>query len=432
MTPIHLILIGDELLMGKRQDRHLQRIASSLADRGAELASCETIRDLPGSVTEAVSRRLSENTLILTTGGLGPTLDDLTREGISAATGVGLRFDELLWGNLKQRYERRGRKISESSRSQALVPERGTFFPNHHGTAPGLVFEPVEPAGSLVVALPGPPRELNPMWDEQALPYLAERFQWPPPPNRILIRFVMAPEAGIDEKMRPILAQNQEIGLSSLIRIGRVDVTLSLPVDFPNGVGVLKSVASATEEAFPNQVFDHTDFLAGETKGMLEFEQVILNLLRDRKEMLACAESCTGGTISKWLTDFPGSSDVFLGGTVSYHNRLKERFLQVDPETLESEGAASEATAGQMVRGLLEATGADWGIAVTGIAGPGGGTEEKPVGLVYIGVGDRDEVEVRRFEFPGDREMVREMAANAALWMLWKKLIDRTTQRIES
>ncbi len=423
MNPIHLVIIGDELLAGKRQDKHLQRIASTLAKRGADLTTCESIRDFPGAVTETVKKNLAPNTLIITTGGLGPTLDDLTREGISAATGTGLRFDESLWANLKQRFERRGRKISDSSKSQALVPEKGSFFQNHFGTAPGLVFECEDFPNSLVVALPGPPRELNPMWDDQALPFLAQKYQWPAPPNRILLRFIMAPEAGIDEKMRPVLVNYPDVGLSSLIRIGRVDVTLSLPSDFPNSIGVLRGIADATEDKFPKHVFSRAESMDTEPDPVSDLEEVVMQLLRERGQTLSCAESCTGGLISKWLTDYPGSSDVFWGGLIAYDNSVKANLLHVSEKTLAEEGAVSECTAHEMVKGLLTDMSTDWGIGVTGVAGPGGGTQEKPVGLVYIAVGNQKRIETKRFEFPGNREFVRELSANAALWILWRRLI---------
>jgi len=163
MTRIHLILIGDELLSGKRQDLHLRRIASSLERRGARVESAEILLDLPGEVARAVEGRLEPDSLIITTGGLGPTLDDLTREALSEATGVRLVEEPSLLESLKKRYERAGRKLSSSNRSQTLVPEKGTFFPNDRGTAPGLVFEPDSIANCRVIALPGPPRELNPM-----------------------------------------------------------------------------------------------------------------------------------------------------------------------------------------------------------------------------------------------------------------------------
>jgi len=422
MNPIHLVIIGDELLAGKRQDKHLQKIASTLADRGAELTSCESIRDVPGSVSDSIKKHLDRKTLIITTGGLGPTVDDLTREGISEATGTGLRFGEDLWNNLKERYERRGRKISESSRSQALVPEKGTFFSNDFGTAPGLVFECADYPESLVVALPGPPRELNPMWENQALPYLVERYDWPAPPKRILLRFVMAPEAGIDEKMRPILKAHPDVHLSSLIRIGRVDVTISLPSDYPENVPLLRDIADRTQEAFQDFVFHRSEFTGERPDRLLDLEEVVMGHLRERRETLSCAESCTGGLVAKWLTDYPGSSDVFWGGVVAYDNSLKENLLRVPPTILETEGAVSEPTSKAMVEGLLDTTRTDWGIAITGIAGPGGGTPDKPVGLVYVAVGNRREIEVKRYELPGDREIVRELSASAALWLLWRHL----------
>ncbi|MBK7495509.1 MAG: competence/damage-inducible protein A [Candidatus Omnitrophica bacterium] len=189
MNPIHLILIGDELLSGKRRDLHLQTIAQSLALHGARVASCEVIHDQAGEEEACVRRYLAPGAVIVTTGGLGPTLDDLTREGLSKATGVGLREEPELWEDLRHRYERMGRPISSSNRSQALVPEHGTWFHNDHGTAPGLVFEPPDWPDCTVIALPGPPWDWNPMWHEQALPYLIHRYQWPSPPHSILLRF---------------------------------------------------------------------------------------------------------------------------------------------------------------------------------------------------------------------------------------------------
>ena len=421
-NPIHLILIGDELLSGKRQDLHLRRVASDLTRLGARVETCEVIRDEPGAVADAVRRRLAPGAIILTTGGLGPTLDDLTREGISEATGVGLREESEIWEDLKQRFERAGRKISESNRSQALVPEKGVYFINVNGTAPGLVFEPPGLEGCRVVALPGPPRELVPMWDNQVLPYLREVYAWPPCPYAVLMRFVLVGESNIDEKMRPLLAPYPEISLSSLIRIARVDVTLSVAREDARGQERLHSVVSETQALFGEFLYETLALSEDSDSPPREFEQVIADLLRQRGETAALAESCTGGLVSKYLTDFAGSSDVFKGGVVSYHNDLKRDLLGVPEAVLSAHGAVSEETAKAMALGVAARTGAEWGLAITGIAGPGGGTEAKPIGLVWIALAGKGEVATRRYEFPGDREWVRERAAVAALRLLWLSL----------
>lgn len=423
MKTIHLILIGDELLSGQRRDLHLQTLASDLTAHGVRIASCEVIRDEEGAVARTVARYLAPGALIITTGGLGPTLDDLTREGIASATGVKLREDAHLWEDLKVRYQRMGRTLSDTNRSQALVPVQGTFFPNAHGTAPGLVFEPSNLEGCRVVALPGPPRELNPMWKEQALPYLAEIYNWPPPPNTVCLRFAQMGESNIDEKIRPLVAPYPKIEISSLIRIARVDVTLRLPADYPDGQAILSGIASQARELFKEYTYEYKEHFGSSRPKPLDLEEVVSNLLRARGEKLATAESCTGGIIASWMTEFPGSSDVFLGGVVSYHNSLKENLLGVLPETLDRAGAVSEETVREMAQGVLKTTGADWGIAVSGIAGPSGGMPDKPVGLVWIAVGNRQEIEARWFEFPGGRDAVRERAAVAALRLLWCRLI---------
>jgi nicotinamide-nucleotide amidase len=425
MSAIHLILIGDELLSGQRRDLHLQTLAADLTARGARVATCEVIRDEEGAVARAVARFLAPGALIITTGGLGPTLDDLTREGIANATGVRLREDAGLWEDLKVRFQRMGRKISDSNRSQALVPVQGTFFPNAHGTAPGLVFEPPSIEGCCVMALPGPPRELNPMWREQAIPFLAERCNWPPPPFAVHMRFAQMGESSIDEKMRPLLAPYPGIELSSLIRIARVDVTLRLPADYPEGQRILQEIADQTCEEFKAYAYERKDYFDASRPSALDLEEVVSNLLRSRGEKLATAESCTGGMIASWMTDFPGSSDVFLGGVVSYHNSLKENLLGVLPETLDRTGAVSEQTVREMAEGVIQATGADWGVAVSGVAGPSGGTQDKPVGLVWIAVGNGERIDTHRYEFPGGRDAVRERAAVTALRLLWLRLLGR-------
>ncbi len=425
MNTIHLVLIGDELLSGQRRDLHLQTLAADLTAHGARVATCEVIRDEEGAVAKSVARYLAPGALIITTGGLGPTLDDLTREGIASATGVGLHEDAVLWEDLKVRYQRMGRTLSESNRSQALVPIHGIHFPNVQGTAPGLVFEPPSIKDCRVVALPGPPRELNPMWREQALPFLVERCNWPPPPNAIYLRFAQMGESNIDEKMRPLLAPYPEIELSSLIRTARVDVTLRLRADYPGGRTILRNIAVQTFAQLKEYIYEYREHFGLTRPKPIDLEEVVSGLLRLRGERMATAESCTGGLISTWMTEFAGSSDVFLGSVVSYHNRLKENLLGVLPETLTKEGAVSEKTVREMVEGVLRTTGADWGVAVSGIAGPTGGTPEKPVGLVWIAVGNQGRIDMHRYEFPGGRDAVRERTAVAALRLLWLRLLER-------
>lgn len=424
MNPIHLIIIGDELLNGKRQDRHLKTITSDLGALGQTVTTCEIIRDEEGAVADCIRRRLAPNAIVVTTGGLGPTVDDLTREGIAQATSVGLREESSLWEDLKVRFERMGRTISDSNRSQALVPERGTFFQNPHGTAPGLVFEPVDYPNAVVVALPGPPRELNPMWKDQALPYLRARYAWPVPAPRVLLRFSQLGESRIDEVMRPWLSERTDIEVSSLFRLGRVDVSLQARTRSTETLKAIREIAAKTRQAFEHYIYEYVEAVDGDDPVPRELEEVVEDLLRKRGEKVATAESCSGGLVAKCLTDIPGSSDVVAGGIVAYSNDLKVHLLNVPPRTLEEFGAVSEEVVAEMAKGALEATGADWAISVSGIAGPGGGTPEKPVGLVWIGIGNRDRVECHRTEFPGDRETVRDRSVVVSLRLLWQRLLE--------
>jgi nicotinamide-nucleotide amidase len=260
------------------------------------------------------------------------------------------------------------------------------------------------------------------MWRDSALPYLEKKFSWPPPPMMAQMRFALIGESSIDEKMRPLIQPYPDIVLSSLIRIGRVDVTLSLPLGYPDGERILEEISQETMERLPEFAYDYQDNLNGHEFQPKDLEEVVGVRLRGSGETVSVAESCTGGLLAKYLTDFPGSSDFFAGGIVSYSNDLKREILGVSWTTLEKKGAVSEETASEMVEGILRRTGSDWGLALTGIAGPGGGTAEKPVGLVYIGVGNREDRKVHRYEFPGDREAIRERSVVAALRLLWWRI----------
>jgi len=239
-----------------------------------------------------------------------------------------------------------------------------------------------------------------------------------------MLRFVMMGESSIDEAMRPLLAPYPDVGLSSLIRIGRVDVTLSLASEYPDGRKLLRGIAEETRNRFPKYVYEYTERFDTVEKKPLDLEEVVSGMLLERNEKLAVAESCTGGLLGKSLTDFPGSSRVFLGGVVSYDDKLKRELLGVSEATLGKFGAVSEETATEMVQGLLGRTGADWGLSVTGIAGPEGGSDTKPVGLVYVGIGGSEGVKVSRYEFTGGRDVVRHRSVVAALRLLWLKLKD--------
>jgi nicotinamide-nucleotide amidase len=405
-----IVSVGTELLLGQIEDTNATAAARVLAEAGVTCQRRQTVGDNLDRLTEAVRQALSRADLVLTIGGLGPTEDDLTREAIAAALEVPLETDDELLARLQESVQARGVPWVHSLARQALRPTGSRVLPNAIGTAVGFICEKGRKA---VTALPGPPREFSAMLDEHVRPYLATRGGGVRIVSRVL-RVAGMGESLMEEKVRPLLGSGNPT-LAPLAKSGEAH---------------LRITARGEDEITIRHLLDDME---GEVRARLgdvvygvdeeTLEACVLSLLRDRKVTLATAESCTGGLLGGRLTSVPGSSDVYLGGYVTYSNEMKLRALGVAERLLREHGAASEECARAMAEGARRATGADWAVSVTGIAGPTGGTPEKPVGLVFVGLADEAASVATQHRFGGDREAVRHRSTQAALALLRKAVL---------
>jgi nicotinamide-nucleotide amidase len=418
---IELINTGSELMLGRVLNTHQQWLCGRLADLGLVVSRQVAVPDTAKDIEEAVREGLSRADLIITTGGLGPTSDDLTRDLIARLLGMGLKEDSAVLAHIKTFFEARQRPMPERTKVQALVPEGARVLPNPHGTAPGLAIEvPTNPfrqgKPSWLVMLPGPPRELRPMFSETVAPLIQRLWPSDHPFVCRTLRTTGIGESMVQEKIGGPLEELERagLGLGYCARPGQVDVRLSA-----SGAGAGKRVEQA-EGVVRELLGQHIYGLENE-----ELEEVLIRLLIERKETLAVAESCTGGCISHRLTNVPGASAVFLGGLVTYSNAAKEKFLGVKADTLAEHGAVSEAVALEMAEGALKQTGADYAISVTGIAGPTGGSPEKSVGTVFIGAAGPFKTLVLRNLNPYDRETFKQVTAQQAMDLLRRKILKK-------
>lgn len=409
---VELVSIGDELLLGETVDTNAAWLARELATRGIRVVRGATVGDDADAIRGAVSEALDRTGAVICTGGLGPTPDDRTRPVVAQLFGRALRVDDELLRALEARFAALGRAMAQNNRTQAEVPEGGTVLANAHGTAPGLLL--TRDDGAFVVLLPGVPREMRGIFADALLPWLLER--WPRTAGAIrhrLIRTTGIAESELAARLEPILRAVDDLGVAFLPSATGVDLRLTswgalsddqAAASFGRVEAQVRSIAAGW--IYGTDDDDLVDALAAE--------------LRRRGWTVAVAESCTGGLVAKRLTDRAGSSEYMLGGIVAYANRAKSMLLGVAEDLMREHGAVSEAVAVAMARGATERFGADCALAVTGIAGPGGGTREKPVGTVCIAA--RVPAGERRLtlRLPGDREEVRERSAQAALALLWK------------
>jgi len=411
LSRAEIIVIGNEILSGKRVDTNSAFLGRRLGALGISVTHKVAVRDTLEEITGVVKAAVARSRLVITSGGLGPTLDDVTREALSEATGIGLHLDAGYLREVEEMFRRRGLAFSENNRRVAMVPDRGRFFRNPNGSAPGLCFEGED---FVLVALPGPPRELEPMVGDSVIPYLQSldpslRFH-----EERVYRLVGLGESNIDQEVRGILRQEDPIDVASIPHLGWVEITFLLRQGSGEAHDRLERVSGAFEKRFAEQIFGGGDDT---------LESRVGKLLRSRGENLATAESCTAGLLGGRITAVAGSSDYYLGGIVAYHNDVKHNVLNLGRDILAASGAVSAEAAGAMARGVRRLLGSDWGLSCTGIAGPGGGTAGKPVGLVYLGLSGKGGDKVERHEFLGDRDAVRERSVIAALNLLRRAIV---------
>jgi nicotinamide-nucleotide amidase len=434
---IELLNTGSELMLGRVLNTHQQWLCRRLADLGYVVTRQVAVPDTAHDIQSAVCAALGRADLVIATGGLGPTSDDLTRDLIAQLLGKKLRRDEAVLDHIRKRFAARKLPMPKNNEVQALVPEGAIVLPNPNGTAPGLAMKidadgrwgmedgenrvpssilhpPSSRFPKWLVLLPGPPRELRPMFDHLVVPLLRREFPLDAPFVCRTLRTSGIAESLVQEKIAAPLdalaAAGLEIGYCA--RTGQVDVRLS--ARGAGGETVVREAEAIVQKILGAQIYGFDD----ET-----IEAVVVRLLTERKKTLALAESCTGGCIAHRVTNVPGASAVFVGGWVVYSNEAKQKFLGVCAGTLTAHGAVSKAVAREMAEGARQQTGVDFAVAVTGIAGPGGGTKEKPVGTVFIGLAGAFETVVeRRLNFY-ERETFKEVTACQALEMLRTRLV---------
>jgi len=411
-------------MLGFVLNTHQQWLCRALSDLGYEVSRQVAVADAGPAIKEAVGEALTRADLIITTGGLGPTSDDKTRELIAELLGKKLYEDIGTLQQIEQFFAMRKRSMPSSTRVQALVPEKAHILSNAHGTAPGLVME-VSPnpfrdssTPTWLIMLPGPPRELRPMFRDQVVPLLRERFPLAAPPVCLTLKTTGLGESIVEEKIAPplkeLLGAGLEIGYCA--RIGQVDVRLM--AGGSRAAEIVDKAVGIIREQIGQNIYGENDD---------ELEDVIVRILAERKQTLALAESCTGGSIANRVTNVPGASDIFLAGLVTYSNQAKQSLLGVAPRTLAAHGAVSEAVAREMAEGARHRLGADFALAVTGIAGPGGGTPEKPVGTVFIALATAEHTFVLNPVNRYDRETFKYVTSQQALELLRRTLLSLET-----
>lgn len=404
---VEIINTGSELLLGTTQNTHQRWLCQRLSEAGYRVIRQCCVADDGVALGNAIEGALERADIVITTGGLGPTSDDLTRDHVAGLLGLRLVEQADIVEHIQQKFKERGRRMPESCRVQAQVPEGAHVFDNAFGTAPGLDIG-INRAGSLgrIIMLPGPPRELYPMFDNQVLPRLLSLL---PPENPSVYytwRTVGLGESMVAERIEGPLreAYGEAISIGYCCRPGEVDIRIGLPRDADVSRGVI-------DEQLRRYL---GKLIFGEDEQSLV--DAVVRMLAQRGETLALAESCTGGAVAHRITNIPGASTVFMGGVVSYSNQSKIQLLGVSGGTLEGHGAVSEPVVGEMAQGARRRFDADWALAVSGIAGPSGGTEEKPVGTVCLAVaGPSSETVVTRFN-PFDRETFK--------WVTGQQLLD--------
>lgn len=405
-----IIAVGSELLTPHRLDTNSLYLTEKLNSLGIEVQFKTVVGDDAERLAAVFRAALERSELIILMGGLGPTEDDINRRVVADVLNRPLHEVPEVLERIAARYARTGRKMPAINVRQALVPEGAEWLPNKNGTAAGIW---IEHEKKIIVMLPGPPRELEPMFDVQCMPRLQGLVSGEQIRTRV-IKVAGLPESEVDERIAPIYKPYSNPSTTILSTGGAIEVHLRAHASTREQAdAMLDELTDKIEPALGDNIFS----TGGET-----LEEVVGMYLVMKQKTLATAESCTGGLLSERLTRVPGSSEYFLGGAVCYSNELKSRFAGVPPKLLETHGAVSRPVAQALAEGIRLRTRASIGIGITGIAGPGGGTPEKPVGMVFIAIADERGTEVREFRFPGDRERIRLLSSQFALEMLRRRI----------
>jgi nicotinamide-nucleotide amidase len=411
MLTAEIIAIGSELLTPDKTDTNSLWLTEKLNEIGIEVRLKTVVGDDESRLEETVRDASRRSDIVISTGGLGPTEDDITRQVSARALGRELVFHEELVVELRERFRRWGREMPEINKRQAFIIDGALILPNPNGSAVGML---LEADGKFHVVLPGPPRELKPMFEQHVLPKLREKAGEICVRRRIL-RVAGMGESAVDEKIAPVYKRYANPQTTILFNRSEIEIHLTAQAENePEADRLIEEVAAKIVETLGAPVFA----LNGE-----KMEEVVGKLLADNGKTLSLAESCTGGLIAQRLTEIAGSSKYFIEGVVAYANEAKIRSLNVPAELIETHGAVSAEVAEAMAKGIRERAQTDYAVSITGIAGPGGGTAEKPVGLVFIGYADAGETKSFKITLPGDRELIRWRSSQAALDYLRRKIL---------
>lgn len=404
------LAIGSEILLGQILNAHARTVSLAFAEQGFFLYHHVAVGDNLKRITSAFAEAAARANVVVVTGGLGPTADDLTREALSQYLGRKLLMSAAALQELESFFAQRKHPMPQENRKQALLIEGGIHLPNPNGTAPGQY---VHADGVHYFLLPGPPLEMNPMLSNHVIPLLRKLF----PTNQVLVsrnlHFCGIGESSVDEQIPHLLARSNPT-VAPLASEG--EMMLRITATAPNQTlasELIEPIESDLRRMFSGYIYG----VDGDS-----LPSVVGLALTAQQATLAVAESCTGGILSSMITAIPGASAYFVGGSVNYDNAVKQTVLGVSNRTLTQHGAVSEETAAEMAQGVRQLYGSTYGISTTGIAGPDGGSRDKPVGLVYVGIAGPTDCAVHRLQLRGSREQIRLRTAKQLLWLLWKGL----------
>ncbi|MCR5459879.1 MAG: competence/damage-inducible protein A [Acetatifactor sp.] len=413
-----IICVGTEILLGNIVNTNAAYLAEQLAGLGISCYYQTVVGDNGERLLETLELAAKRSEIIILSGGLGPTQDDLTKETVAKFCGKKLLMDEKSKKQIAEYFEKRKMKPTENNWKQAMLPDGARVFENHNGTAPGMA---VETKKNKFILLPGPPEELKLMFEESVAPYLKEQS-----PFVILSQTVKTcglSESFVEEQLRDLIDKQTNPTIATYAKTGEVHVRVTAKADSQKEASkLIKPMVKELKSRFGNDIYSTDDGVT--------LEKALADLLQSAGLTISCAESCTGGLISATLINVPGISELYKAGFVTYSNKAKRKLLGVKKGTLEKYGAVSSQTAQEMVKGLLAETKTDVGIAVTGIAGPDGGTKEKPVGLVYISCNVKGKVTVKECHFNGTREKIRRASVTTALMLARSCVLEYLSKEI--
>lgn len=405
-----IVAVGTELLLGNIVNTNAQYLSQKLADLGIDVYYQLTVGDNLERLSETIKTSLERSELVVTSGGLGPTVDDITKEGVAKALGLKLLPHEESIRKIEGMFKAMNWPMTENNIRQGYIPEGASVLENDNGTAPGVL---IEKDGKTVIMLPGPPRELYPMFESKVLPYLRNKANYTIKSK--MLRVIGVGESDAEDMLKEIFEAQSNPTIAPYAKDGEVHLRITAKTEsIEEADKLIDEMEQRVRAILGDNIYGHDD----ET-----LEEVVLKLLQKRKMTLSVAESCTGGLIASRLTNVPGASASFMYGITSYSNESKIKLLGVKEETIRDYGAVSSQTAEEMAAGIKSRLNTDIGISITGIAGPDGGSKDKPVGLCYIGMAIGSTVKSHKFMFNGNRSRIKLNSSNKALDLLRRELI---------